>query len=85
MIFEPTIGTTFTRSFALNTLHIYTQLKFNAIIAALGSAPSSPTLLLTVFTASGQTIYTTVKSFNSSGNSVSCTDNYLAYDVFSSN
>ena len=84
MIFEPTIGSTFTRSFALNSLHIYTQLKFNAIIAALGSAPSLPTLLLTVFTAAGQIIYTTVKSFNSSGNPVSCTGNYLAYDVFDS-
>jgi hypothetical protein len=85
MVFEPTIGTTFTRSFAINSLHIYTQLKFNAIIAAAGTAPSSPTLLLTVFTAAGRTIYTTVKSFNSSGNPVSCSGNYLAYDVFNSN
>jgi hypothetical protein len=85
MFFERTIGSTFTRVFQLPSVHIYIQLKFNAIIAAVGSAPFSPTLLLTVFTTAGQTIYTTVKSFNSSGNQVSCTSNYQAYDVFYSN
>lgn len=58
------------------------QLKFNAIVAAVGSVPPSPTLLLTVFTAAGQTIYTTVKSFSSNGKQVSCSNNYKAYDVF---
>jgi hypothetical protein len=81
-MFEPTIGSTFTRSFSLPSQHIYLQLKFNAIVAAVGSTPSSPTLLLTVFTAAGQTIYTTVKSFTSNGNPVSCSSNYQAYDVF---
>jgi hypothetical protein len=65
-------------------MHIYLQVKFNAIVATVGQPLASSTLLLTVFTASGQTIYTTVKSFNSSSNPVACSSNYQAYDVFNS-
>lgn len=82
MLFSSTIGSTFTRAFSLPSKHIYLQVKFNAIVAGVGTSPFSPTLLLNVLTTVGQTIYTTSRSFNSSGNPVSCTGNYQAYDVF---
>lgn len=85
MAFSPTIGTTFTRSFALSNQHIYLQVRFNSIIAALGSAPTTPTLVLNIFTSNGQTIYSTVKSLSPPGNPVNCSNSYRAFDVFNVN
>lgn len=82
MVFSPTIGSTFTRSFSIPFQHVYLQVKFNSIIAAVNSTPASPTLEINVFTANGKNIYTNVKSFTSSGNPVSCSSNYKAFDVF---
>jgi hypothetical protein len=82
MAFSPTIGSTFTRSFAIPYQHIYLQVKFNSIIASINTTPNTPTLLLNIFTATGKTIFTTVKSFTSTGNPVNCSSNYQAFDVF---
>ena len=82
MIFSPTIGGTFTRAFNIPFQHVYLQVKFNSIIAAVNSTPSWPTLEINVYTADGRNIYTNVKSFTSSGNPVSCSSNYRAFDVF---
>lgn len=82
MIFSPTIGGTFTRAFNIPFQHVYLQVKFNSIVAAVNSTPSSPTLEINVFTADGKNIYTNVKSFTTTGNPVSCSSGYRAFDVF---
>lgn len=82
MSFSPTIGKTFTRQFSIPYQHIYLQVKFNSIIAAVGTSPSNPSLLINIYTANGINIYSTVKSLAAPGNPINCTGGLLAYDVF---
>ena len=81
MVFSPTLGSTFTRAFDIPSDHSYLQVKFNAIVGRDNSAPSNPSLLITLLAPNGDTIFTTQKTLSQNA-PVSCGQTFRAQGVF---